>query len=78
MDTFKNIIKFLLRFIPIHFTKNMEYDAQTKLILKKVCKHTSNCIDIGCHKGEIMDLFCNMHRAERILALNPYPRYIAI
>jgi len=26
-------------------------------VVKKVCKPESNCIDVGCHKGEILDLF---------------------
>ena len=25
--------------------------------MQKVCKPESNCIDVGCHKGEILDLF---------------------
>src|SRR5690606_21594008 len=24
---------------------------------RKVCKPGSNCLDVGCHKGEILDLF---------------------
>ena len=34
----------------------MEYDRQTIQILKKTLKPDSNCLDIGCHKGDILKL----------------------
>lgn len=34
---------------------NQSYDQQTFSIMKKVLTNTSNCIDVGCHKGEILD-----------------------
>ncbi|MBP7821701.1 MAG: FkbM family methyltransferase [Saprospiraceae bacterium] len=43
--------------LPINFTQNQKYDHQTKLIINKVCSSNSNCIDVGCHKGEVMDIF---------------------
>ncbi len=49
-------IKSLLKKLPIAFTKNQQYDAQTVKILKKICRPDSNCIDVGCHKGEMLDL----------------------
>ena len=49
-------IKSLIKKLPIAFTKNQQYDAQTVKILKKICQPTSNCIDVGCHKGEMLDL----------------------
>lgn len=52
----KEIIKKLLSFSPIPLTKNQMYDQQTKKVIQKVLKKDSNCIDVGCHKGEILDL----------------------
>lgn len=49
-------IKSLIKKLPIAFTKNQQYDAQTVKILKKICQPNSNCIDVGCHKGEMLDL----------------------
>ena len=49
-------IKSLIKKLPIAFTKNQLYDAQTVKILKKICRPDSNCIDVGCHKGEMLDL----------------------
>lgn len=55
----KNLIKQLLRKVLIalrwDITKNIEYDRLTSSILKKQLTSTSNCIDVGCHKGEILD-----------------------
>ena len=50
-------IKKVIKTIPIAFTQNQKYDKQTKLIIKKVCNQQSNCIDVGCHKGEVLDIF---------------------
>ncbi len=51
----KDLLKAALKKIPIAFTKNQRYDAQTIRILRKICHPTSNCIDVGCHKGEMLD-----------------------
>jgi FkbM family methyltransferase len=51
----KAIIKNLIKKLPIAFTRNQKYDRQTKQVIKMVCKPGSNCIDVGCHKGEILD-----------------------
>jgi FkbM family methyltransferase len=51
----KNTIRLLLNFLHLDLTQNLKYDRLTKLIMKKVIKNSSNCIDVGCHKGEILD-----------------------
>jgi len=51
----KGIIKNLIKKLPIAFTRNQKYDRQTKQVIKMVCKPDSSCIDVGCHKGEILD-----------------------
>jgi FkbM family methyltransferase len=51
----KKIIKAVLKSLPFDFTKNQQYDTQTQQILRRHCKEFSNCIDIGCHKGEVLD-----------------------
>lgn len=53
----KAALKRLLKSLPIAFTRNQRYDRQTQRVIRKVCKPGSNCIDVGCHKGEILDLF---------------------
>lgn len=52
-----NVIKKIVKKIPINFTKNQQYDSQTKKIIAEVCNTNSSCIDVGCHKGEVLDIF---------------------
>lgn len=52
----KEAIKKLLKALPVAFTKNQRYDRLTTQVIRRVCRPDSNCIDVGCHKGEILDL----------------------
>jgi len=56
----KEFIKNLIKLSPIPLTKNHKYDLLTKKIFRKVLTEKSNCIDVGCHKGEIMDILLQM------------------
>jgi len=51
----KGTIKKLIKKLPFAFTLNQKYDRQTVRVIKKTCNSRSNCIDVGCHKGEILD-----------------------
>ena len=51
----KNAIRLSLNFLHLDLTKNLEYDRLTKSIMKREIKVDSNCIDVGCHKGEILE-----------------------
>jgi FkbM family methyltransferase len=52
----KKQIKNLIKKLPIAFTKNQQYDQQTKQVLKKCLTPNSNCIDVGCHEGEVLEI----------------------
>jgi FkbM family methyltransferase len=52
----KQLLKQLLSLLHISVTRNQKYDAYTRKIISRSLKPDSNCIDIGCHKGEILDL----------------------
>lgn len=52
----KKLLKRLLSVLHISVTRNQRYDAFTQKIIQRSLKPDSNCIDIGCHKGEILDL----------------------
>ncbi|MFN0031248.1 MAG: FkbM family methyltransferase [Flavobacteriales bacterium] len=75
----KNVIKQLLRqtFILLRMpvTKNIQYDICTEKILKRVLKHDSNCIDVGAHKGEILDLFLRFAPKGKHTAFEPIPHF---
>lgn len=51
----KDWIREALIFLHLDVTQNLKYDRLTRLIMKRVIKVESNCIDIGCHKGEMLD-----------------------
>jgi FkbM family methyltransferase len=69
----KEFIKKLIKLIPIAFTKNQKYDKQTKKVIQQVCKSDSNCIDVGCHKGEVLDIIIRFAPAGRHFGFEPLP-----
>lgn len=56
-NSLKAALKRFLKSLPVAFTQNQRYDRQTHRVIRTVCRPGSNCIDVGCHKGEILDLF---------------------
>lgn len=52
----KRLLKRLLRYSPVALTKNQHYDRLTEKVIRAVCSPGSHCIDVGCHKGEILEL----------------------
>ncbi|HAJ99535.1 MAG TPA: hypothetical protein DCM62_05885 [Bacteroidales bacterium] len=72
-----SIIKDTLRevFISLHLdlTKNLKYDRLTRIILRKYVKRNNNCIDVGCHKGEILDLILDYAPEGKHYAFEPIP-----
>lgn len=69
----KDLIRKLLRAFHLDLTKNQQYDRATLQIMKKVIKPASNCIDIGCHKGEILDLMLKYSPNGKHFAFEPIP-----
>ena len=68
----QTIRKILIDFrIPI--TQNLRYDIDTKKIMKLVLKETSNCLDIGAHKGEILDDILHFAPKGQHYAFEPLP-----
>jgi FkbM family methyltransferase len=53
--------------------KNSVYDIMTKQILTNILKNNSNCIDVGCHKGEILKLFLELSPMGNHIAFEPIP-----
>ncbi|MFM7023119.1 MAG: FkbM family methyltransferase [Flavobacteriales bacterium] len=67
----KNAIRTTLNFLHLDLTKNLEYDRLTKKNLKQVVKNNSNCIDVGCHKGEILDSMLKLAPQGKHFAFEP-------
>ena len=56
-DILFGFTKRLLSSMSIYLTTNQRYDAYTEKIFRKVLRRDSCCIDVGCHKGEILREF---------------------
>ncbi len=68
-----DILKSIIEKLPIRFTQNQKYDYQTKLVIEKVCKADSYCIGVGCHKGEVLDLFIYKAKSASHWGFEPIP-----
>lgn len=68
-----SFIKHLIKQIPVDITLNQKYDTQTRKVIMKHCAANSNCIDVGCHKGEIMDLFLQYAPEGHHIGFEPIP-----
>lgn len=69
----KDIAKKILIALRIDFTLSMKYDRLTEKIIKKCVKPDSVCVDVGCHKGEIMGMFLKQSPKGRHYGFEPIP-----
>ncbi|MEJ2595389.1 MAG: FkbM family methyltransferase [bacterium] len=69
----KQIIRKFLIALRIDLTKNLHYDRLTLKILDKLLQRDTNCIDIGCHKGEILEEILKRSPEGRHFAFEPIP-----
>jgi FkbM family methyltransferase len=72
----KNILRKLLMFLHIDLSKNLQYDRLTRVIIRKIISHDSqaNAIDVGAHRGEILDLILRYAPKSHHFALEPIPK----
>ncbi len=70
---YKNLIRLSLNYFHLDLTKNLEYDRLTKLIMKKSIGNNSNCLDVGCHKGEILDIIIKQAPNGKHFGFEPLP-----
>lgn len=69
----KRFVRNTLIFFHLDLTKNLKYDRLTGQIMSQIIKPNSNCIDIGCHKGEILDEIIRLAPGGKHLAFEPIP-----
>lgn len=69
----KDIIRNILISLRLDVTKNIKYDRLTHKIIQRVITNASNCIDIGCHKGEILELILRYAPNGQHFAFEPIP-----
>ena len=71
----RQIIRKLLITLHIDLTKNIHYDRLTLRILDKLLLPASNCVDIGCHKGEILEEILKRSPNGHHYAFEPIPQF---
>lgn len=64
-------VKAVLKRFPIPLSRNHRYDLYTKKLLKKHLRLDSNCVDVGCYKGEILDLYLKYAPQGKHMAFEP-------
>ena len=69
----KETLKNILKKIPINITRNQKYDALTLKIMQIVLEEDSTFIDVGCHKGELLDEALKIAPKGKHYAFEPIP-----
>lgn len=72
-DNIKVLLRKILIYLHLDITRNLKYDRLTEKIIAKTITSLSNCIDIGAHKGEILDLFLKYAPNGNHFAFEPIP-----
>jgi FkbM family methyltransferase len=73
MNRIKDLVRALLQFLHLDLTRNLEYDRLTLKILRQHITPGINCIDVGCHKGEILEEMLRLSTNGRHFAFEPIP-----
>lgn len=73
----KDVLRKILIFFHLDVTKNLQYDRLTKAIVRKNIRKNSNCIDVGCHKGEILSMMLRYAPEGKHYAFEPIPYLFA-
>lgn len=73
----KSTTRKTLNLLKLDLTRNLKYDRLTARIMKRIIRRDSNCIDIGCHKGEILDLILQLAPEGQHFAFEPIPEMAA-
>ncbi|MFP5470119.1 MAG: FkbM family methyltransferase [Bacteroidia bacterium] len=69
----KQLIRKTLLALRLDISKNLKYDRLTEKVLRKVLTLNSNCIDVGCHKGEILEQIIKLSPKGKHFAFEPIP-----
>ncbi len=73
MDRIKDLVRSILQFLHLDLTRNLEYDRLTLKILRQHITPGTNCVDVGCHKGEILEEMLRLSPNGRHFAFEPIP-----
>jgi FkbM family methyltransferase len=69
----RDTLRSLFNILHLDFNKSLEYDRLTKKIMKMIITPNANCIDVGCHKGEILLHILKLSPKGTHFAFEPIP-----
>ncbi|MFN4081686.1 MAG: FkbM family methyltransferase [Saprospiraceae bacterium] len=69
----KDLLKKALRYAPFDITANQRYDRLTRRIIVRYFPTDGCSVDVGCHKGEILDLLLARAPHARHYGFEPLP-----
>ena len=69
----KDLLKKALRYAPFDITANQRYDRLTRRIIARYFPTDGCSVDVGCHKGEILDLLLARAPHARHYGFEPLP-----
>lgn len=75
MSRLKDLLRKIAAKLPFALTKNLAYDRQTDRIMSLALRDTSNCIDIGCHKGEVLEQILEYAPQGQHFGFEPIPHF---
>lgn len=55
--------------------KNITYDEQTFAVMRRCLREDSNCVDVGCHRGAILEEMLRLAPAGTHYAFEPIPEF---
>jgi len=71
----RKFIKGLTEKLPFDFSLSQKYDRETSNVIARVCKANSSAIDVGCHRGAILDLILEQAPQAKHFAFEPLPNF---
>jgi FkbM family methyltransferase len=74
----KEAVREVLLGLHLDYSRNLRYDRLTRRIMKKALKPDSNCVDVGCHKGEILRRILRHSPQGSHFAFEPLPDYFKL
>lgn len=69
----KDKVRKLFNYLHLDITKNLKYDRLTQRIIQEELHPRANCIDVGCHKGEILDTLLQASPKGKHFGFEPIP-----
>lgn len=73
-STLKHLIRKWMFTLGIDLTKNQKMDRMTYKIIRNHLTSYANCIDVGCHKGEVLEWFLRFAPDGTHIGFEPIPQ----